>query len=116
MKKHLIIFLVATSLLLISGFVLYSYSDKKPETFIESQCETKELTFYYLDQCTWCQKVKNEGTLSKLEEMGVKITKINAKTGSVSHQFSWVPTFVINGKVYSGYRNIEDLKELLNCN
>lgn len=80
-----------------------------------SQCEVKEITFYYLDQCGWCQKVKKEGTIEKIEQLGIKVNKINAAIGPIRHQFEGVPTFAINEKTYSGYRTFEEIKELLNC-
>jgi len=93
-------------------------SIKPPKTETEdktSKCEFNEMIFYYLDTCGWCQKVKNEGTISKIEELGVKINQINAKVGPIQHEFSGVPTFVINETVYAGYRTFEQLRELLGC-
>lgn len=81
----------------------------------DAQCEIEEMIFYYFDWCSWCQKVKNEGTISKIEELGVEVRQINVEVGPVEHQFQGVPTFVIGEKVYSGYRTFEELKELLNC-
>jgi len=82
---------------------------------IEGQCEINKMVFYYLDSCSWCQKVKSEKTVSKLESLGVKVEQINANTGLVRHQFRGVPTFVINENVYTGYKTFEELKELLKC-
>jgi hypothetical protein len=83
----------------------------------KGQCEVKEITFYYLDTCTWCQKIKDEKTIEKLEALGVKVVQINISKSraSVKHQISGVPTFIINDQVYSGYRSFEDLWDLLNC-
>lgn len=81
-----------------------------------SQCRTGEMIFYYLPQCHWCQKVKGEGTIEKLEQLGVKVASIDASNRSqVKHQFQGVPTFVINGEVLTGYRTFDELKELLGC-
>lgn len=82
---------------------------------LSSQCQIKEMTFYYLNQCGWCQKVKNEGTIDKIEALGVKVFKINAAIGPIRHKFEGVPTFIINEKVYSGYKTFEELSELLGC-
>jgi hypothetical protein len=79
------------------------------------QCEFKEMIFYYSDSCGHCQHVKSDGSLEELEKLGVKITRINAQVGPINHQFRGVPTFVVNDQVYSGYRNLEGLKELLHC-
>lgn len=78
-------------------------------------CEFKEMIFYYLDSCSFCQKVKNEGTISKIEELGIKVNQINAQVGPVEHPVTGVPAFIINGKVYSGYKTFEQVKELLGC-
>lgn len=82
---------------------------------IETQCEINKMVFYYLDSCSWCQKVKNEKTISKLESLGVKVEQIKADIGPVRHQFKGVPTFVINENIYTGYKTFEELKELLKC-
>ena len=84
-------------------------------SILSSQCQIKEMTFYYLEQCEWCQKVKNEGALDKIEALGVKVNKINAAIGPIRHKFEGVPTFVINDRVYSGYKTFEELRELLGC-
>ncbi|NVM19919.1 MAG: hypothetical protein HWN80_19620 [Candidatus Lokiarchaeota archaeon] len=100
--------------ILISGWWIWNKTQSS-ELNIETQCEFNEMIFYYLDTCSWCQKVKNEGTIGKIEELGVKVNQVNAKFGPIEHEFQGVPTFVINEKVYSGYRTFEELKELLNC-
>jgi len=104
--------------ILIGGWWLWNKtqsSEPASELNIETQCEFKEMIFYYLDTCSWCQKVKNEGTIGKIEELGVKVNQVNAKLGPINYEFQGVPTFVINEKVYSGYRTFEELKELLSC-
>ena len=73
------------------------------------------MIFYYRDQCSWCQKVKGEGTISKIEELGVEVTQINVDIGPVRHQFQTVPTFVIDEKIYSDYKTFAELRELLSC-
>lgn len=79
------------------------------------QCETSEMIFYYKNGCGWCQKVKDEGIIKKLEGLGVKVRSIDVQVGLIEHEFRGVPTFVINEVVYSGYRTFEDLKVLLGC-
>lgn len=116
MSKKFIVFIIVASLLIIGGGVLLNnFSGENSAENAESQCEISEMIFYYTDQCQWCQKVKNEGTVAKIEKFGVKIKKINANMGLVRHQFRSVPTFVISEKVYSGYKTFEELKELLGC-
>ena len=126
LKKYLPIVIIAVLLLIGIGVFLNRSSDKEPENIAESQkilqgettesqCEVDEMVFYYLEQCSWCQKVKDEGTISKIEELGVKVKQVNTDIGPVRHQFQGVPTFVIDEKVYSGYRTFEELRELLGC-
>lgn len=115
LKKYLPLIIVIILLIIGVGIFLSRSFDKESENIIESQCKVSEMIFYYLDQCSWCQKVKNEGTISKIEELGVKVKQINTNIGPVRHQFRGVPTFVIDEKVYSGYRTFEELRELLGC-
>jgi glutaredoxin len=111
MKK---IFLIFLTLAILSGGVLFLVKQKSssPST---SQCQVKKITYYYLDNCPWCQKIKSEGTLDKIESLGVKINKINAAIGPIFHKITGVPTFVINGKIYPGYKTFEELRNLLGC-
>jgi len=119
-KKHLL-FTITLLFFLAGGWIVFQnrFSEKNtnnPEIVSGNQCEANEMIFYYLDQCGWCQKVKQEGTISKIEKLGVKVQQIDAgNISSVRHQFSGVPTFVINEKVYSGYKTFEELSVLLGC-
>lgn len=114
MKKFLIISIIII-IAIISGNVIFFSSNKKQEIKNVSQCQTKEMIFYYSDECQWCQKVKNEGTIEKIKELGVNVKEINIAIGPIKHQFQGIPTFVIDNKVYSGYKTFEELKELLGC-
>ena len=113
MKKIFLAILIAVGL--IGGAWLFTRQLNSPSDVSSSQCQVQEITYYYLDQCGWCQKVKSEGTIDKIEALGVKVNKINAAIGPIRHKFEGVPTFVINDKVYSGYKTFEELKELLGC-
>lgn len=112
MKKSLlfILFLIIAVL----GLVVYFL---KPEVTIQkqSQCQVSEMIFYYADTCHWCKQVKDEGTLDKLEKLGVKISKINTAVGPIRHKFESVPTFVIGNQVLTGYKTFDEFKELLGC-
>ena len=112
MKEIVLVILIAVGLI-IGGWLFLKYPDSLSNIF--SQCQTKEMTFYYLNSCSWCEKVKSEGTIDKIEALGVKVNKINADIGPIRHKFTGVPTFVINDKVYSGYKTFEELKDLLGC-
>jgi len=80
-----------------------------------TQCEFNEMIFYYREGCSWCGKVKDDGSIPEIEELGVNVTQIDVTTGPVEHEFPGVPTFVIGDEVYVGYRTFEQLKELLGC-
>lgn len=112
MKKVFLAIFIAGSFIF-GAWLLIKQPSSPPD--LSSQCQFKEMTFYYLDQCSWCQKVKDEGTLDKIEKLGVKVTKINANAGPIRHKFQGVPTFIINDKAYSGYKTFDELKELLGC-
>lgn len=112
-KKYWPIIAVAVIILIIGGYFLLRKPEEK--NISQSQCQAKEMTFYYLETCGWCQKVKSEGTISKIKELGVEVKEINAAIGPIRHQFQGVPTFVINDKVYSGYKTFDELKALLGC-
>jgi hypothetical protein len=82
----------------------------------KTKCQENEMVFYYRETCPACQKVFSEGTISKVENLGIKkFDKIEVTVGPIEHEFDRVPTFVINEKIYQGYRTFEELKELLGC-
>jgi len=108
-KTALIIF----AIIVVAGIVFLALSSKGEVN--NSQCKFGSLIFYYLDECEWCNKVKSEGTLDSLEALGVKVQKINTRTGIVRHSFTGVPTFVVDNTVYTGYRTLDELKDLLGC-
>ncbi|MEK7104181.1 MAG: Fe-S-containing protein [Patescibacteria group bacterium] len=113
-KKNIIICVVVMAL--IGGAVYLIFTKQGTENqFGSSVCKVKEITFYYLDGCEWCNKVKAEDTLDKIENLGIEIKKINAAVGPVRHKFQGVPVFIINGKVYEGYRTFDEIKALLDC-
>jgi len=112
MKGIVSVILIAVGLI-IGGWLFLKYPDSSSN--LSSQCQAKEMIFYYLDTCRWCQKVKSEGTIDKIEALGVRVNKINADIGPIRHKFTGVPTFVINEKIYSGYKTFEELMDLLGC-
>ncbi|MFH1956393.1 MAG: Fe-S-containing protein [Patescibacteria group bacterium] len=112
-EKYWMIIVVVVVVLIIGGFFLLRKPEEK--NISQSQCQFKEMTFYYRDSCSWCQKVKKEETIKKIKELGVNVKEISTDIGPIKHQFQGVPTFVIDEKVYSGYKTFEELKELLVC-
>jgi len=116
MKSVLIGILVIV--ILISGWWFWNKtqsSESTSELNIETQCEFNEIIFYYREGCGWCQKVKDDGIIEGIEELGVKVNQVDTTIGPIQHQFSGVPTFVIDEKVYIGYKTFEQIKDLLGC-
>lgn len=114
-KKHFIIYIVIM-VLVVAGAVYFTSTKQGEQGEVSSSvCQTKKITFYYLKTCEWCNKVKEEGAIEQIENLGIKVNKIDAAVGPVRHKFQAVPAFAINGKVYEGYRTFEDLRELLGC-
>ncbi|MDO8524270.1 MAG: Fe-S-containing protein [bacterium] len=117
-KRNFIISIIIVAVAVaMAGYFLFAKPGEqgKQGGNASSICAIKEITFYYLDGCEWCNKVKSEGTLEKIEGLGIKINKINASVGPVRYKFTGVPTFIINEKVYEGYRTFDEIKELLSC-
>lgn len=110
-KKLFLIF--GVMVILVGGY--YFYRQRQAEPPVESQCRVGEMVYYYLPTCPWCQQVKREGTIDKVKQLGVKVKEVNVSIGPVRHQFQGVPTFVVEGKVYSGYHTFDQVKELLAC-
>ena len=81
----------------------------------KTSCAVAEMVYYYTDTCVVCKKVKEEGTIEKIQALGVKVDKINANVGPVRHKFTYVPTFIIKDQVISGYKDFSQLKQLLGC-
>lgn len=112
-KKYWPVFIVVAAVLIAGGFLLLRKSENN--NIGQSQCQVKEITFYYLETCEWCNKVKSEGTISKIKQLGINVKEVNAAVGPIRHKFEGVPTFIVNEKVYSGYKTFDELKALLGC-
>lgn len=115
MSKKFLTILIIIGLVVIGGVSISYFYQKIAIISTNIQCQTKEMIFYYADTCSWCQKVKDEGTIVKIKDLGVRVKEVNVAIGPVRHKFQGVPTFIINDKVYSGYKTFEDFKELLGC-
>ncbi len=118
MLKKNWLFILIFIVIVIAGTMIFRQSwGNNSIVMPEGECEVKEITFYYLDTCSWCKKIKNEKTIEKLEALGVKVEQVNIATNraSVKHQISGVPTFIINDQAYSGYRSFDELWDMLNC-
>lgn len=82
-------------------------------------CEITEMTYYYSEYYgrSDCQRVKEDGTISKLKDLGISVVEIEVRTEAdiVKYNLPKVPTFEIDGELYSGYMTFEQLKALLKC-
>ncbi|MFH1597450.1 MAG: hypothetical protein ABIB97_00060 [Patescibacteria group bacterium] len=113
-----IILLIVVAVILVSGGItlaIFLTSESEETGVVQAKCATDEMIFYYRNGCSWCGKVKTDNSIPQLEELGVTITQVETTTGSVQHQISGVPAFVVNNEVFSGYRTYAQLKELLGC-
>ncbi len=117
MKKYFTYFLITAAVIGV-GYLIFSgsagYGGKSSRNTI-SQCKVEKITFYYLKDCSWCEKVRSEGTIDKIKELGIRVEEIDANVGPIRDKIEGTPTFVINGTVYTGYRTFEDIKKLLQC-
>lgn len=114
-KKEKNWFLISLFVVLIIFGGYYLFKKPESEKNAQSQCKFDEMIFYYREGCSWCKKVKDEGTIDKIKQLGVKVKEVNIAIGPVRHKFSGVPTFVIGEKVSTGYKTFDDLKKLLQC-
>jgi len=113
--KYFVIFL-AIALLGAGGYYAFALKSGGAENYQNnSQCKIGYVKLYYLKQCSWCQKVKDDGTIDKLRALGVQVEEIDAAVGPVRDKISGTPAFVIDGKVYEGYRTFDEIKALLSC-
>ena len=84
-----------------------------------SPCKITELTYYYSEYYgrSDCQRVKEDGTIPKLKDLRIKVVEIEVRTEAdlARHNLEKVPTFEIDGELYSGYMTFEQLKILLKC-
>lgn len=73
-----------------------------------------ELNYYFRSSCSHCQDVIRDGSLDKLEALGVNVTKYEVVEWGM-YGINQVPTFEFGGESVSGYKTFEELKELLGC-
>ena len=59
--------------------------------------------------------MEQDGTLDKIEKLGIKVDKINASIGPIRHKFEGVPTFVINDKIYADVIKAEEITTCPHC-
>jgi len=116
MKKILIFLIVLIIVIVIILFWPNKEKGEILENIPETDCGVSEMIFYYSDYCGLCSKVKDDGIIDSLKNIGIRIEEIDVKKDVVRHQFEGIPTFVIDNVVYSGYKTFDQLEEILKCN
>ncbi len=97
------------SIIVLGGAGVYLLtSSREPTVRPELKCQTAEMTYFYRPECSWCQQIKRERVIEKIKELGVEVEARYSSMGSV-------PRFLINDETHTGYRTLEQLKELLGC-
>lgn len=79
------------------------------------ECTYSQMNYYYRDTCGHCIQVANDGSLEKLEGLGVQVEKREVVNWGMWDIYQ-TPTFEFGGQRVAGYRSFEQLKELLGCN
>jgi len=78
-------------------------------------CEYTQLNYYYRPSCHFCQQVESDGSLEKLEELGITVNKYEVVNWGMYGIYA-TPTFEFAGQKVEGYRSFQELKGLLRCN
>ena len=112
--KRLNVLLVILALVIIPSLIWISFQPTGQVTKTNSSCELQEMNYYFRKDCSHCIRVSRDGSLEKLEELGVKVNKFEVVQWGM-YGIHATPTFEINGQRMSGYKTFEQLKGLLGC-
>ena len=77
-------------------------------------CGDQVMNYYFRSDCSHCQRVEADGSLEKLEELGVQVNKFEVLQWGMYGIYA-TPTFEINGQQHAGYMTLGELKSLLGC-
>ncbi len=114
-REQIIAFALLTVVCFVGGWIAGQLVAKDSS----SPCEITEMTYYYSEYYgrSECQRIKEDGTISKLKDLGISVVEIEVKTevDILKYNLDKVPTFEIDGELYSGYMTFEQLKILLKC-
>ncbi len=113
MKNTYLIGMVVIAAIIIGSFAL-SWGSINANITNDSSCNYGQLNYYYRSDCSHCIRVFSDGSLEKLEELGVKVNKFEVVQWGMYDVYA-TPTFELGGQRTSGYRTFEQLKELLGC-
>jgi len=79
----------------------------------EIQCDTKQMTFYFMDGCHACQMVEPE--IVKVEALGIAVIRKQQGVDPLPPSISGFPSFDIGGSLYTGYETFDWFKGKLGC-
>lgn len=79
-----------------------------------SSCTYGQLNYYFRSDCSHCQKVLADGSLEKLQEMGVQVNKLEVVEWGMYGIYA-TPTFEFGGQRVRGYQTFDQLMGLLGC-
>ena len=105
---------VVFALVIVSSLVWISLQPTGHVIQTNSSCKFSEMNYYYRSDCSHCIRVSRDGSLEKLEELGVKVNKFEVVQWGMYGIWA-TPTFEFGGQRISGYRTFDQLKELLGC-
>lgn len=105
---------VVFALVIVSSLVWISLQPTGHVIQTNSSCELQEMNYYFRKDCSHCIRVSRDGSLEKLEELGVKVNKFEVVQWGM-YGIRATPTFEFGGQRISGYRTFDQLKELLGC-
>jgi len=112
--KNVYLIGIAVIAAIVIGTFLLSPGSINTNNQNNSSCSYGQLNYYFRSDCSHCIRVSGDGSLEKLQELGVKVGKFEVV------QWGWygirsTPTFEFGGQRISGYRTFDQLKELLGC-
>ncbi len=113
MNKIYLIGIVVIAAIVI-GFVSLSWDMDNINPPNNSSCNYGQLNYYFRSDCSHCIRISRDGSLEKLEELGVKVNKFEVVEWGMYSIWA-TPTFEFGGQRISGYRTFDQLKELLGC-
>ncbi|UCC91442.1 MAG: hypothetical protein JSV39_03985 [Candidatus Aenigmatarchaeota archaeon] len=112
--KRLNILLVVLVLVIVPFLVLVSLQPTGQTVGTNTTCGFSEMNYYFRKDCSHCIQVSRDGSLEKLEELGVKVNKLEVVEWGMYNIYA-TPTFEVAGQRIRGYRTFEQLKGLLGC-
>ncbi len=79
-----------------------------------SNCTYGQMNYYFRSDCSHCQRVLADGSLEKLHEYGVQVTKLEVLDWGMYGIYA-TPTFEFGGQQVKGYKSFDEIKAMLGC-